>query len=93
MDIKEIARYTLKHWGQAQSLRYAMLLEQCFREIASRARISRAPLSRYPSLRVTRCEQHFVFHLHRRNLPPRVIAVLHEKMDILDRLKHRFESP
>lgn len=88
-DLQEIARYTLKQWGNAQSLRYAALLEQCFTEIAARSRISRSVLERYPTLRVSRCEHHYVFYLQPENQPPRIIAVLHEKMDMLQRLTNR----
>jgi len=88
-DLREIARYTLKQWGKAQSLRYAALLEQCFMEIAGRSRLFRTPLERYPFLRVSRCQHHYVFYLHLESQPPRIIAVLHEKMDMLRRLANR----
>ena len=88
-DLREIARYTLKQWGKAQSLRYAALLEQCFIEIAARSRLSRPVLERYPILRASRCEHHYVFYLHPDDQPPQIIALLHEKMDMIQRLKNR----
>ena len=88
-DLREIARYTLKQWGETQSLHYAGLLEQCFVEIAARSKVSRAVSERYPTLRVCRCEHHYVFYLYPIDKPPLIIAVLHEKMDILKRLKGR----
>ena len=88
-DLCEIARYTLKQWGESQSLHYAGLLEQCFQEIAGRSIVSRAVSKRFPALRSCRCEYHHVFYLHPDDKPPQIIAVLHEKMDLLQRLKGR----
>jgi toxin ParE1/3/4 len=88
-DLRAIARYTLKEWGKAQSLRYAASLERCFLQIAARTVFSRPLFERYPELRVSRCEHHYVFYLQGEDRPPRIIAVLHEKMDMLARLKNR----
>jgi toxin ParE1/3/4 len=88
-DLREIARYTLKQWGPAQSLRYAGLLEQCFVQIAAGSRLSRSVSERYPVLQVCRCEHHYVFYVHPQDRKPQIIAVLHEKMDLLQRLKGR----
>lgn len=88
-DLREIARYTLRQWGKSQSLRYAALLERCFREIAVRSGFSKTVSERYPDLRVSRCEHHYVFYVHPPSERPRIIAVLHEKMELLDRLTGR----
>ena len=88
-DLKEIARYTLKQWGKAQSIHYATQLEKCFLEIAARSRLSCRVLERYPSLEVSRCEHHYVFYLHPEDQLPQTITVLHEKMDMLERLRNR----
>jgi toxin ParE1/3/4 len=55
-DLREIARYTLRQWGERQ---------------------------------VTRCEHHYVFYLPPEGQKPRIIAVLHENMDLLARLEDR----
>ncbi|MGR8981713.1 MAG: type II toxin-antitoxin system RelE/ParE family toxin [Gammaproteobacteria bacterium] len=88
-DLKDIARYTLKQWGTAQSLHYAGLLEKHFREIAARTAHSRTFSQRYPQVKVSRCEHHYIFYIHANEKPPRIIAVLHERMDMLAQLKHR----
>jgi toxin ParE1/3/4 len=88
-DLKDIARYTIAKWGKKQSLHYADLLEMRFREIASRTAYSRALSHRYPQILVSRCEHHYIFYVHPEGKPPRIIAVLHEKMDLLARLKNR----
>ena len=91
-DLADIARYTLKQWGKEQSLHYAVLLEQCFQDIAAGTRLCRPVLPDNPALQVCRYEHHYVFHLHETGKPPQIIAVLHEKMDMLQRLKARLPN-
>ena len=88
-DLKGIARYTVKEWGKKQSLRYATLLEDHFFEIADRAIYSRSFSKRYPHVMVSRCEHHYIFYIHPNEKAPCIIAVLHENMDMLARLKNR----
>ena len=63
-DLKEIARYTLTQWGKKKSLHYAGLLEICFRDIAAGTVHSRSFSERYPQIRVSRCEHHYIFYIH-----------------------------
>lgn len=90
-DLREIARYTRAQWGERQSLRYAGLLEKRFREIAAGTSQGRIVLERWPNLRVSRCEHHYIFYLLSPKTPPIIIAVLHERMDLLQRLKRRLD--
>ena len=43
----------------------------------------------YPGLRVARCEHHFVFCLPREGAPALVVAIFHERMDLMVRLADR----
>ncbi|WP_411725368.1 type II toxin-antitoxin system RelE/ParE family toxin [Methyloglobulus sp.] len=88
-DLKDIARYTLKQWGKKQSLRYANLLETCFQEIADRTALSRTFSATYPQIRVAHCEHHYIFFVHTEEKRPCIIAVLHERMDMISRLQER----
>jgi len=88
-DLKGIARYTVKTWGKKQSLRYATLLENHFFEIADRSAYSRSFSKRYPQVMVSRCEHHYIFYIHQSEQSPCIIAVLHETMNMLARLKNR----
>jgi len=88
-DLKNIARYTVETWGIDQAKRYAAKLEKHFQGIAQ----GTVPLSTFlkhrPELRYSRCQHHVVFHLVRRNDTPLIIAVFHERMDLMTRLKNR----
>lgn len=88
-DVREIARYTLRQWGEAQQRRYAELLKACFQRIANKTVASRTFSERYPQVRITRCEHHYVFYILPDGQPPRIIAVLHERMDFVARLATR----
>ncbi len=90
-DIKQIARYTITKWGKQKSLHYASLLDQRFREIAARTAYSRSLLKNYPHVMVNRCEHHYIFYVHPEGKPPQIIAVLHERMEMLTRLKDRLD--
>jgi len=43
----------------------------------------------YPTLRVARCEHHYIFCLPRENAPSLIVAILHERMNLMERLKER----
>jgi plasmid stabilization system protein ParE len=88
-DLKQIARYTLTQWGKKQSLEYANLLEKRFGEIADRTAISRSFSNLYPQIRVTHCEHHYIFYGHDEGECPCILAVLHERMDLVSRLQDR----
>ena len=88
-DLREIARYTEKHWGHAQAMIYGAALDACFDQIVAGTAFSRAFSERFPSVCVTHCEHHYVFFLHPEHQPPTIIAVLHERMDMLQRLSDR----
>lgn len=87
-DLSDIARYTADKWGKRQALKYADLLDQCFQQIAEEKDISKTILPHNAFVRVCRCEHHYVFYL-RQEKGPVILAVLHEKMDLIERLKER----
>lgn len=87
-DLADIARYTADKWGKRQALKYADLLDQCFQQIAEEKDISKTILPHNEFVRVCRCEHHCVFYF-RQEKDPVILAVLHEKMDLIERLKER----
>jgi toxin ParE1/3/4 len=88
-DLREIARYTRSQWGEAQSRRYGRRLASCFERIAAGEAVRRSFSERFPDLLTTRCEHHFVFYLQPEGRKPQIIAVLHERMDMIARLWDR----
>ncbi len=58
-DVLEIARYTIKTWGEQQAERYEGKLRRCFEAIASGRAKARELLNTRSDLLVVRCEHHF----------------------------------
>ena len=85
-DIRGIWVYTAEQWGERQADRYMGRLETCFQELAEGRTRSRSSSDPFPQVRVTRCQHHYVFYVHPEGQKPLVIAVLHERMDMLARL-------
>ena len=88
-DLRSIARYTLREWGARQQQRYARQLEACCRAIGEDDAVSRTFSDRHPQVRVTHCRRHYIFHMRPPGRRPLIIAVLHERMDLLARLERR----
>lgn len=91
-DLKEIAHYTLEKWGGKQVLLYKDLLERRFHEIAHETAISRPFSEVYPDVLVNRCEHHYIFFVHPEGKKPSIIAILHERMNLVSRLKNRLDT-
>jgi toxin ParE1/3/4 len=89
-DLLEIWRYTAKTWGRAQADRYFSSIEDCFKNIAAGKAVSKKPLAAHPKLKCARCEHHYVFFLT--GDKPIILAILHEKMDFIARLKKRLTT-
>lgn len=88
-DIEEIIRYTITEWGERQAKEYVDRLHQCFQNIAEKHVTAKTFSKRFPDVLVTRCQHHYIFYLHSKQTQPRILAVLHERMDLLTRLKNR----
>ncbi|MDH5480895.1 MAG: type II toxin-antitoxin system RelE/ParE family toxin [Nitrosomonas sp.] len=89
-DMKGIARYTIDTWGIEQAKRYEALLSDRFQEIAQGVITPRIFLKRRPDLLFTHCEHHYIFYWQPKNgTKPIILAVLHERMNLVQRLKNR----
>lgn len=88
-DLRGIVRYTRKAWGDAQARRYAAQLERGLEAVVSGQGAFRDMSALYPGLRMARCEHHFIFVLPRDGAPALVVAIFHERMDLMVRLQER----
>jgi plasmid stabilization system protein ParE len=88
-DLKSIALYTISHWGPGQAVRYGAVLDSHFEAIGNGKARTRIFLQHRPELRVSRVEHHYVFHLDREKQCPLILAVFHENMDLMTRLRAR----
>ena len=88
-DLRGIIRYTRQQWGDAQVRRYVTLLERGIARLAAGEGSYKSLDAIYPSLRVARCEHHYVFCLPREAIPALIVAIFHERMDLMTRLAGR----
>jgi toxin ParE1/3/4 len=83
-DLLEIWLYTYDYWGSVQADKYLAKIEKCFENICTKkARLKILIEDVY----YIRCEHHYILILMEDK--PAMIAVLHEKMDLMARLKDR----
>jgi plasmid stabilization system protein ParE len=88
-DMRGIIRYTRKEWGNAQARRYIVKLEQGIARLASRQGTFKDMSALYPALLMSHCEHHYVFCLPRESSPALIVAIFHDRMDLLARLADR----
>lgn len=91
-DMRSIIRYTRKQWGAAQVRRYIVKLEQGIASLATGQGSFKDMSELYPALRMARCEHHYVFCLPRESAPALIVAIFHERMDLMTRLADRIRS-
>ncbi|ELY3087532.1 type II toxin-antitoxin system RelE/ParE family toxin [Klebsiella aerogenes] len=88
-DLRGIIRYTRKQWGTAQVRRYIARLEHGIGALAAGRGSFRDMSELFPELRMIHCEHHYVFCLPRGSAPALVIAIFHERMELMARLGER----
>jgi plasmid stabilization system protein ParE len=90
-DLRNIIRYTNERWGEAQCLAYVRQLEDAAASVARGQGFFKDFSVLHPGLRMARCGRHYIFCLPRSDALPIILAILHERMDIMARLKSRLE--
>ena len=88
-DLRSIVRYTVAQWGAERCRTYIASLEETATALARGQGVFKDMSSLLPGLRVATCGKHYIFCLPRPNAPAIILAILHEQMDILARLKSR----
>lgn len=88
-DLQEITRYTLQQWGEAQCRSYLAAIEVKAEALAQGEGFFKEMDIILPGLRMAICGSHYIFCMPRQNAPALILAVLHERMDMLARLKGR----
>ena len=90
-DLGGIIRYTRKQWGEAQTRTYIAKLKCCIESMADGDARSKDMSALYPRLHMMRCEHHHVFGLPRDNDGMAVVAIFHERMELMVRLADRLK--
>ncbi len=86
-DLRGIWRYTHETWGFDQAETYFDRMEACCEAVGHKQAQSKTLDGLPDGIRIHRCEQHYIVWLDEDR--PIIIAVLHERMDFVQRLKGR----
>lgn len=88
-DWRDIIRYTLNKFGKKQVQKYTDSLQKCLDDLANKkGQLKTIEVSEYEVL-IKRCQKHYIFALNEPNQPLLIIAIFHERMDLIQRLKNR----
>lgn len=88
-DLRGIIRYTRRQWGDEQVRAYLKDLAHGFGRVAAAESGAKDMSALYPELRMSRCGHHYIFCLPRDEAPALIVAILHERMDLISRLADR----
>ena len=91
-DLRDILRYTLKKWGREQVGRYRDQLLKALNSIARAENPARHFSERLPDVLVAKCEHHYIFYSLYNGRRPLILALFHERQDIVARLAHRLDG-
>ena len=86
-DLIDIWLYTQERWGEAQADRYQNELHDCCARIAV-GEIRAKPVPAINGVKSHHCGHHYLFFVDQRETIV-VIAVLHERMELIKRLRDR----
>lgn len=92
-DLREILRYTNRRWGATQARAYARQLDEAAAALAAGQGAFKDWSELLPGLRVKAAGSHFIFGVIRPQQPTLILAVLHQRMDLLARLQSRLPGP
>ncbi len=90
-DWSNIARYTLEKFGEKQVQRYTNQLVKCIEDLANNVGLYKEKSISNHRVLIKRCQKHYIFSLIQDDKPILIIAIFHEKMDLMKRLKSRLK--
>jgi plasmid stabilization system protein ParE len=88
-DMRGIIRYTRRTHGVAHVRTYTTQLKECALGLATGKGHIRTLSEIHPNLRLVHCQHHYIFGVMREDMPMLIVAFLHERMDIIQRLTLR----
>ena len=88
-ELREIVRYTAKQWGATQARSYARQIDAAAAALATGQGVFKDWGELLPGLRVKAAGSHYVFCVHRPGQPALILAILHQRMNLMARLKER----
>ena len=91
-DLREISLYTAEKWGDAQRRTYSQQLDAAATDLALGRGVFKDLATVLPGLRMKVAGSHYIFCLPRPGRPALILAILHERMELMARLKRRLSE-
>jgi len=88
-ELREIVRYTTRQWGATQARTYARQIDMVAAALAAGQGVFKDWGDLLPGLRVQAAGSHYVFCVHRPGQTALILAILHQRMDLIVRIKER----
>jgi len=88
-ELREIVRYTTRQWGVAQARVCARQIDAVAVALAAGQGVFKDWGDLLPGLRVQAAGSHYEFCVHRPGQAALILAILHQSMDLMARLKDR----
>jgi toxin ParE1/3/4 len=90
-DLREIASYTLNQWGLVRCKAYIANLEKRAQAVGKGEGVFQNVGYLLPDLRVVKCGKHYIFCMPQVGKQSVILAILHERMDLMMRLQDRLQ--
>ncbi len=91
-DLIEIGLYTARTWSPDQAERYLQALDAHFVAISQGTVLVRQVDEQHPDLFYSYCQHHYVFFAREPDSTVLILAIFHEKMDLMTRLAARLQQ-
>lgn len=88
-DWREIVNYTLDQHGEIQTRKYMQELTNCIDNLANGVGHYKKMDDLHIGICLKHCQHHYIFGLTRKNKPMLIVAVFHERMDLIKQLVKR----
>ncbi len=90
-EFEDILNYSFEKFGKDQMLEYREQLKRCLDQLAANSALCRNIQLEGRNLRFLHCQKHYIFAIEREKQPLLIIAILHERMDLVNRVKSRLD--
>lgn len=92
LDLEDILQYTFDNFGASQMLKYNDFLIEGFEKIAKQDGTYKRVNEQDIEVRSLHCQKHYIFAIEGIETSVIIIAILHERMELMKRLTSRLKN-
>jgi plasmid stabilization system protein ParE len=90
-DLYDVIEYTSKNHGKKKVRQYTKALSKCMESLSMGEGFYKEMQTSSSLIRFKHCQHHYVFGLMIKNSPMLIIAIFHERMEVMEKLKKRLQ--